>query len=432
LQANPRDLLPDYSDFKTGAYKTEDPDDRLWAAAELWQATGDARILAELERRIHEQNPLTDEDWDWNRVKDLGLVTYALSVRGGRDADLLEQVRGGLVAAADGMVARSRDHGFGRALVAHYWGSNGTVARLAVILMSANAISPKPAYRDTVAEQVAYLYGRNHYGRSQVTGAGYRPPMHPHHRPSGMDGIEEPWPGYLVGGGTTATNWADDQASYSTNEVAINWNAALVYALAAVAAPPRLGTPTVLPTATASCTPTATPTPPLAADPCLAARRVHCGGERLVDHQGQVWEADQAWLPGGYGYLPEGAGQVSVTGPPKTGTQDPELYYTERWGPRLAYRFYLAPGTWQVRFRMAETYYREPGRRSVTLRLQGREVASGLDLYALAGDKDKAVDITATVQLQGQELDIEAIGDLDNATLMALEALRMDKPASCK
>jgi endoglucanase len=431
LKAHPEDLQPDYSDFKTGAYKTEDPDDRLWAAVEMWEATGSAAALAEAERRIHEQSPITEEDWDWNHVKDLGLVTYALSQRGGRDADLLEQVRSGLVSAADTMVARAKSHGFGRALVSHYWGSNGTVARLAVILMSADRISHQPAYRDTVAEQLAYLYGRNHYGRSQVTGAGYKPPMHPHHRPSGSDGIEEPWPGYLVGGGTTATNWKDDQPSYATNEVAINWNAALVYALAAVSAPPKSGTPTALPTASATCTPTCTPTPPPAADPCLTERRLHCGGERLVDRLGKAWEADQAWLPGAYGYLPGGEGQVSVTGPPKSGTPDPELYYSERWGPRLAYRMYLAPGTWQVRFKMAETYFHEAGRRSMTLKLQGREVASGIDLYALAGDKDKAVDITATVQLQGQELDIEAIGDMDNATLMGLEAVRLDKPA-CK
>ena len=36
----------------------------------------------------------------------------------------------------------------------------------------------------------------------------------------------------LVGGGQTATDWKDLQESFSTNEIAINWQAALVYALA--------------------------------------------------------------------------------------------------------------------------------------------------------------------------------------------------------
>jgi endoglucanase len=56
--------------------------------------------------------------------------------------------------------------------------------------------------------------------------------MKPHDRRSGADGIEEPWPGYIVGGGHSATDWKDVEESYSTNEIAINWQAALVYALA--------------------------------------------------------------------------------------------------------------------------------------------------------------------------------------------------------
>jgi endoglucanase len=42
------------------------------------------------------------------------------------------------------------------------------------------------------------------------------------------------WPGYLVGGGwPRATDWVDDSDNYRVNEIAINWNAPLVYALAA-------------------------------------------------------------------------------------------------------------------------------------------------------------------------------------------------------
>ena len=41
------------------------------------------------------------------------------------------------------------------------------------------------------------------------------------------------WPGYLVGGGwPKATDWKDEAARYDLNEIAINWNAGLIYALA--------------------------------------------------------------------------------------------------------------------------------------------------------------------------------------------------------
>jgi endoglucanase len=56
--------------------------------------------------------------------------------------------------------------------------------------------------------------------------------MNPHDRRSGGDSLTNPWPGYLVGGGQKVTDWVDDQESYQTNEIAINWNGALIYALA--------------------------------------------------------------------------------------------------------------------------------------------------------------------------------------------------------
>jgi endoglucanase len=70
----------------------------------------------------------------------------------------------------------------------------------------------------------------------------------PHHRPSGADASPEPWPGPTAGGPNCgrqdnamrcipadtppAKCYLDDQEAYSANEVAINWNAPLVFLLA--------------------------------------------------------------------------------------------------------------------------------------------------------------------------------------------------------
>ncbi len=79
-----------------------------------------------------------------------------------------------------------------------------------------------------------HLLGHNCYGRSFVTGIGFQPPLHPHDRRDNGEYLDHPWPGYLVGGPhPKATDWHDEQADFRTNEIAINWNAALVYALAA-------------------------------------------------------------------------------------------------------------------------------------------------------------------------------------------------------
>ena len=78
-----------------------------------------------------------------------------------------------------------------------------------------------------------YLLGRNYFGRSFVTGVGFEPPLHPHDRLSASLDLGVPCPGRLVGGPQPgARDWADSQADFTRNEIAINWNTALIYALA--------------------------------------------------------------------------------------------------------------------------------------------------------------------------------------------------------
>lgn len=239
LRNHPEDKRPDLKDFSTGGYGTSDPDDRLWAAAELWQTTGREEFLKDFEERARRRRRLIEPDWDWGSVGNLGMFTYVLSQRAGRDPQLLETVRRTLLETADQIVETADGDVYARPLGnRYYWGCNGTVARQTVILMTAYRIEPKSEYLHTSLDALGHLFGRNFYGRSFVTGLGHRPPMHPHDRRSGADQIKDPWPGYLVGGGLNATNWNDVQDDYRTNEIAINWQAALVYALAAFSSEP--------------------------------------------------------------------------------------------------------------------------------------------------------------------------------------------------
>ena len=233
LRENPDDVPFVQGDFSTGGYQTTDPDDRLWAAAEMWQTTGDAAALKDLETRISHLKPLVASDWDWGSVANLGVYTYALSQRDGRDDALLTAVRKAIVADADALVAHSLADPYGRAMENYYWGCNGTEARQALNIHAADLIQPNKAYGETIIRIVNHLFGHNVYGRSYVTGLGVNPPLHPHDRRSAADGIDAPWPGYLVGGGHTANDWVDKEEDYSRNEIAINWQAALVYLLAA-------------------------------------------------------------------------------------------------------------------------------------------------------------------------------------------------------
>ncbi len=246
LRAHGGDHRPDQSAFATGGYDSPDTDDRLWAAAELWETTGKPEYLHDLEQRVQARSvsargpsSTLDSDWDWGHVRNLGVFTYLLSERDGRDPAVVARVRDDATRTADAIVDTAGRHPYARPLGnRYYWGSNGTVARQAMNLEVAHRISGNLKYRAAMLDALHYLFGRNPYGRSFVTGLGHAPPLHPHDRRSGGDDVDMPWPGYLVGGPwPKATDWHDVVEDFRTNEIAINWNGALIYALAAFVEP---------------------------------------------------------------------------------------------------------------------------------------------------------------------------------------------------
>jgi endoglucanase len=120
-------------------------------------------------------------------------------------------------------------------------------------LYQAWKIAPQPELQQAMQGLLDYVLGRNPLQLSYVTGFGQHSPLNIHHRPSAADAVQAPVPGWLVGGaqpgkqdkcsyygtlpaaGTQpATTYLDDWCSYATNEVAINWNAPLVYVTAAL------------------------------------------------------------------------------------------------------------------------------------------------------------------------------------------------------
>ena len=182
---------------------------------------------------------------DWGNVAPLALWTYALGH--GRNADAVAAITQDSVNAAQQIVERTGHHPYRISLTSadYIWGSNGVAANYGVQLLIANALRPDPRFVATALDNLHYLLGRNTFSLSWVTQVGASPFQHPHHRPSA--GLPEPWPGLLSGGpnrgrqdgamqklpnGPPAKMYLDEQASYASNEVAINWNAPLVFVLA--------------------------------------------------------------------------------------------------------------------------------------------------------------------------------------------------------
>ena len=192
-------------------------------------------LPGDFETRCRAVNGDFDVRWDYGNVKDLGELTYFFPT--GQDVRRAGRLlRTNLLAAADRLVQARDAHGYARpAGTAYSWGGNGVVARQVVLLQAGmlHRFSPKPDYVTASLDALGHLLGRNYYGRSFVTGVGFKPPLHPHDRRSGAE-LTRAMAGYLVGGSNPgATNWQDVQANYRVNEIAINWNSALIYALAA-------------------------------------------------------------------------------------------------------------------------------------------------------------------------------------------------------
>lgn len=232
LLEHPEYVKWDQKEFRTGTYSKPDTGDRLWAIAEMWEITGNPEYLKILEDKIRASKSKFDYNWDWEDPKNLGFYTYLLSEREGKEPAVYKEVSDAMIRVADSIVESTQNDIYGRPLGRYYWGCNGTVTRLASNLYVAYYVTGDEKYKNASREIVTHIFGRNYYGRSYVTGLGFNPPMHPHDRRSGADSIVAPWPGYIVGGGHAATDWVDEQRSYQKNEIAINWQAGLIYALA--------------------------------------------------------------------------------------------------------------------------------------------------------------------------------------------------------
>ena len=241
LREHPKQIDPDQSAFKTGGYIAPDASARLWAAAELWETTGRADYLREFEKGA--QDALFSENGPgWGDVIDLALGVYLLSQYSAsaddpRDPALVKRLTQNLLARAAKCVKTGETNLHGRPLGGEpqhwFWGCNGNVASQTFQLHLADRLQPDERYRATAQLALGHLFGRNYHGRSYVTGLGAQPPQHPHDRRG-----EPAWPGYLVGGPwPDGRSWVDERGSYERNEIAINWNAALIYALAAFVEP---------------------------------------------------------------------------------------------------------------------------------------------------------------------------------------------------
>lgn len=220
-------------------------DEFMWAASELYVTTQDQTYLDKVKEYtapIPSVATGAAASMDWGTTAALGMITLATV---GADADYQKQI----IAAADGYVADLKAAGYvlPMGIKGYVWGSDSVVLNNAIILALAYDFTGNQAYLDGVVAATDYLLGRNALSTSFITGYGQIFPQHPHHRFWANQGdFPPPPPGVVVGGPNAdpsdpdslanaildsgpSKRYIDMLGAYSTNEVAINWNAPLVW-----------------------------------------------------------------------------------------------------------------------------------------------------------------------------------------------------------
>ncbi|MCX6688738.1 MAG: PKD domain-containing protein [Methanoregula sp.] len=140
-----------------------------------------------------------------------------------------------------------------------------------------------------------------------------------------------------------------------------------------------------------------------------------------TDTTGKVWSADQAFLTGSWGYT--AGGQYGPVSSSISGTPDPALYQTERYG-NFQYQFTVPNGNYNVMLKFAEIYWDGSNQRIFNVNIEGTQVMSNVDLYALVG-KNAAYDRTFPVTVSDGLLNINFQTLTDNAKISSIEVVRV-------
>ncbi len=234
-------------DTNTGEYgDTNDKDERIWAAIELFITTSEAKYYSYFSTNLVSTGLITGA-MSWQDVKTLGYITYLMKYPNGEDLSST-LLKNSFKSYVNKLVELRNQSGFFNALdtYEYYWGSNSLVLNRAILLILAYDLFRDNEYYDVAVEQLNYILGVNPHNISFITGVGNNPLMHPHHAQSSADNIDVPVPGLMSGGPNQYLNdpllqslfnantppalcFIDDERTYSSNEIAINWNSPLVF-----------------------------------------------------------------------------------------------------------------------------------------------------------------------------------------------------------
>ncbi|MBN2442606.1 MAG: PHB depolymerase family esterase [Spirochaetales bacterium] len=157
------------------------------------------------------------------------------------------------------------------------------------------------------------------------------------------------------------------------------------------------------------CSSAMTPAPtPVPVEPEIVFA-VNCGGAAYVGSDGTEFEADRGYS----------GGSAYDNGSSVSGTSDPTLYSTERYGDS-EYSVPVPKGEYLVTLYFAENYHTSAGSRIFNVSIEGIQAIGNLDIYAKAGGNTAYVTENSVTVSDG-EINIEFSTVTENAMVNAIK-----------
>jgi hypothetical protein len=136
---------------------------------------------------------------------------------------------------------------------------------------------------------------------------------------------------------------------------------------------------------------------------------INCGGGAVVSSSGINYQ-DDAFYSGS---------STFSTSSVISGTDDQDLYRSERWGGEFTYAIPVTNGPYEVTLKFAEIFMNSAGQRVFDVSIEDYPAILGLDIFSKVG-KNAAYDETHTTIVDDGFLNIRFSGRVDNAKISSI------------
>jgi len=184
-----------YRKFTHYGDEYKDADELVWAAVELYLATGEKEFATEIQKRLNPRNPETRR-WGWKRMNEgfgRAIRSYAFGASSGRvnrsqlDPQLFRRCEEEIIACADDWLQASRASAYGltypeptkRVMGGGWFFPHDYSFDLAVAAQLDFPVKAdrRPEYREAILGNLNYEAGTNPINVSFLTGVGWKRPL---------------------------------------------------------------------------------------------------------------------------------------------------------------------------------------------------------------------------------------------------------------